>query len=143
MGQSCISLKRFDVMTSSILLVYPYYLIVKMCVCLFVCNHFFENPPWTSGGLMFIWIVHGHKGGSSGVSMDIQGGHLGFPWTYRGVIWGVSMDIHGGHLGCSWTYRGVIWDVHGQTEGYLGCQGEGAKGPTNEWPKGPTAFRRN
>ena len=120
MGQSCISLKRFDVMTSSILLVYPYYLIVKMCVCLFVCNHFFENPPWTSGGLRFIWSVHGHKGGSSGVSMDIKGGHLSCPWTYRGVIWGVhghtggsswvSMDLQGGHLGC----------VHGHTRGSFG-----------------------
>ena len=33
------------------------------------------------------------------------------------------------------TYRGVIWDVHGLTGGYLGCQGEGAEGPTNG-PKG-------
>ena len=45
------------------------------------------------------------------------------------------MDIQGGHLGCPWTYRGVIWDVHGHTGGYLGCQGEGAEGPTNG-PKG-------
>ena len=32
-----------------------------------------------------IWDEGGRSGGSCGVSMDIQGGHLGCPWTYRGL----------------------------------------------------------
>ena len=48
-----------------------------------------------------------------------------------GGSFGVRVDIQGGHLGCPWTYRGVIWDVHGHTGVYLGCQGEGAEGLTN------------
>ena len=68
------------------------------------------------------------------MSMDIQGGHVGCPWTYRGVIWdvhghtggssGVSMDIQGGHLGVhghtggssgmSMDIQGFIWVVKGK-----------------------------
>ena len=43
------------------------------------------------------------------MTMDIEGGHLGWPWTYRGVIWGghghtggssgMAMDIQGAHQG--------------------------------------------
>ena len=74
-----------------------------------------------------IWGVHGHKGGSSWVSMelDIQGGHLGCPWTCRGVIWGVHGHT-GGSSGLSMDINGVIWVV----------KRKGAEGPTNG-PKGP------
>ena len=78
--------------------------------------------PWIYRAV--IWDVHGHTGGSSGVSMDIQGGHLRCPWTYRGSS-GVSMDIQGGHLGCPWTYRGLPGLSRGR-----------GRRP-HQWPEGP------
>ena len=59
------------------------------------------NPKVYHCSSVYFLYVHGHTGGSSGVSMDIQGGHPGCPWTYRRVIWGVH-----GHAGGSATGGG-------------------------------------
>ena len=51
--------------------------------------------------------------------MDIEGGHLGCPWTYMGVIWGVYGHT-GVSSGVSMDILGVIWGVHGHIGGSSG-----------------------
>ena len=80
--------------------------------------------------------------------MDIRGGHLGCPWTYRGVILGFHGPTGGSSGVCPWTYTGVIWGVHGHTGGSFGMsmdkqrviwvvKGKGPKAQPMNGPKGP------
>ena len=95
--------------------------------------------------------------GSYGMSLDIQGGHLGCPWTYSqssgctGTYRGsseMSMDIQGGHLGAHGHTLGFIWDVLANTRGssWVSMDIQGVirvsmdiQGPSEM----STAFRRN
>ena len=62
-----------------------------------------------------------HAKGSFGVCVGVQGGHTGYVWWFRGVIWGVgggsrgahlvSEVVQGGHMGCMRGFRGGIWGV--------------------------------
>ena len=76
-----------------------------------------------------IWDEGGRSGGSFGVRVDIQGGHLGCPW-----IQGGHLGVHGhtgGSSGMSMDIQGVIWVV----------KGKGPKAPP--MARRATAFRRN